>query len=448
MNPEKQYADLFHQSRALLASHSSPVMDSLRDEAFSAFLRGGFPSPRDEAYKYTDLRHRFAADYGLNLKRLEFKADPYESFPCGVPKLNTCLFFVVNDMMRVRSECLSSLPAGVVLTSLREAAARWPGLVSEHYGKLAGASSDSLTAFNTAFVQDGVFFYVPDNVKVDKPLQLINIMSSTADMMANRRLLIVLGENAEARFLVCDHAEGNANYLTTQVAEIYVGRNASFDYYELEETTAANTRIANTYVRQAASSNVLVNGVTLTNGMTRNNVSISLDGEGAEATLNGIATADKDQHIDNNTRIVHRVPRCTSNELFKYVLDDSAVGAFAGTVLVEEGAQKTSSQQTNKNLCLTKEARMYAQPQLEIYADDVKCSHGATVGQLDEAAVFYMRQRGLPVKEAKTLLMFAFVNEVIDNIRLEPLKDRLHLLVEKRFRGELDSCGGCSGKCK
>ena len=166
--------------------------------------------------------------------------------------------------------------------------------------------------------------------------------------------------------------------------------------------------------------------------------------QGAEINLCGMAIADKNQHVDNNTSIDHAVPNCTSNELFKYVLDDQSVGAFAGLVLVRPDAQHTSSQQTNRNLCATRDARMYTQPQLEIYADDVKCSHGATVGQLDENALFYMRARGIAEKEARLLLMFAFVNEVIDTIRLDALKDRLHLLVEKRFRGELNRCQGCA----
>ena len=184
--------------------------------------------------------------------------------------------------------------------------------------------------------------------------------------------------------------------------------------------------------------------MTLHNGTSRNTTEVLLAGEGAEINLCGMAIADKNQHVDNNTVIDHAVPNCTSNELFKYVLDDQSVGAFAGLVLVRPDAQHTSSQQTNRNLCATREARMYTQPQLEIYADDVKCSHGATVGQLDENALFYMRQRGIPAREARLLLMFAFVNEVIDTIRLDALKDRLHLLVEKRFRGELNKCQGCA----
>jgi Fe-S cluster assembly protein SufD len=170
---------------------------------------------------------------------------------------------------------------------------------------------------------------------------------------------------------------------------------------------------------------------------------LTFNGEGAQCNLCGCVIADKQQHIDNNTLIDHKVGHCTSNELYKYVLDGKSTGAFAGKVLVRKDAQKTISQETNRNLCATKESRMYTQPMLEIYADDVKCSHGSTVGQLNETALFYMRQRGISIKEAKLLLEFAFVNEVIDQIQLEPLRDRLHHLVEKRFRGELSKCEGC-----
>lgn len=244
--------------------------------------------------------------------------------------------------------------------------------------------------------------------------------------------------------LVCDHAMDSVNFLSTQIIEVFVGENATFDLYELEETHNSSVRFSSLFMRQEAGSNVLLNGVTLHNGTTRNTTEITLAGRGAEVNVCGMAIADKNEQVDNHTFIDHQVPDCTSNELFKYVLDDNATGAFAGKVLVREGAQRTVSQQTNRNLCATREARMYTQPQLEIYADDVKCSHGATVGQLDENALFYMQQRGISQKEARLLLMFAFVNEVVDCIRMEALKDRLHLLVEKRFRGELNKCQGCA----
>jgi Fe-S cluster assembly protein SufD len=319
--------------------------------------------------------------------------------------------------------------------------------MERYYGKLAKTEEDGVTAFNTTFAQDGVVLYVPKEVVLERPIQLINLLRSDVDLMVNRRILIILEEGAQARMLVCDHAMDKVNFLSTQVVEVYAGVNTVFDLYEMEETSEQTKRISNMYVRQDAGSNVLLNSMTLYNGQTRNNTVVTFEGEGAETNLCGMAIADKQQRVDNYTKIDHAVPRCNSKELYKYVLDDHATGAFYGLVLVRPGAQKTNSLETNKNLCATKDARMYTQPQLEIYADDVKCSHGSTVGQLDENALFYMRSRGISEKEARMLLMFAFVNEVIDTIRLDALKDRLHLLVEKRFRGELNRCGSCH-KCK
>ena len=358
--------------------------------------------------------------------------------------MSTSLYFVVNDAFYNKALPASHLPEGVIFGSLKEMAEKHPELVKKYYGKLADTSKDGVTAFNTAFAQDGVLLYVPKNVALERPIQLVNILRGDVNFLVNRRVLIVLEDGAQARMLVCDHAMDAMNFLATQVIEVFVGENAVFDLYELEETHTSTVRISNMYVKQEANSNVLLNGMTLHNGTSRNTTEVLLAGEGAEINLCGMAIADKNQHVDNNTIIDHAVPNCTSNELFKYVLDDQSVGAFAGLVLVRPDAQHTSSQQTNRNLCATREARMYTQPQLEIYADDVKCSHGATVGQLDENALFYMRQRGIPAREARLLLMFAFVNEVIDTIRLDALKDRLHLLVEKRFRGELNKCQGCA----
>jgi Fe-S cluster assembly protein SufD len=201
--------------------------------------------------------------------------------------------------------------------------------------------------------------------------------------------------------------------------------------------------VSNVYIDQQRDSRVNHNVITLHNGITRNKLDLTLSGEGAECGCYGCVIADKQQHVDNNTLITHRATHCTSEELYKYVLGDKATGAFAGRVLVEHGAQKTSSQMTNQNLCTAREARMYTQPMLEIYADDVKCAHGSTVGQLNDAALFYMRQRGVSEHEARVLLQQAFVNEVIDKMQLVPLRDRLHYLVEKRFRGELNKCDGC-----
>ena len=444
MKAEQQYIDLFSQCEALICRHSSEVMNTPRAKAFADFERLGFPTTKQEKYKYTDMAKLFAPDYGLNLNRLDIPVNPYEVFKCDVPNMSTSLYFVVNDAFYNKALPKAQLPEGVLLGSLKDLSQQHPELVQKYYGKLADTSKDGITAFNTAFAQDGFMLYVPKGVVIEKPIQLVNILRADVNFMVNRRLLVVLEEGAQARLLVCDHAMDDVNFLSTQVVEVFASENSVFDLYELEETHTSTVRISNLYVNQEANSNVLLNGMTLHNGTTRNTTEVTLNGRGAEINLCGMAIADKNEQVDNHTLIDHKVSDCTSNELFKYVLDEQSVGAFAGKVLVREGAQHTSSQQTNRNLCATREARMYTQPQLEIYADDVKCSHGATVGQLDEKALFYMRQRGISLKEARLLLMFAFVNEVIDTIRLDALKDRLHLLVEKRFRGELNKCQGCA----
>ncbi len=438
MQSEQQYIELYNEAREMIFSHAPEAMNAVRDQAFEDFKAQGFPSKKVERYKYTDIQKLFEPNFGVNVNRLQIPVDPYETFRCDVPNLSTSLYFVVNDMFFHDEKPKGHLPEGVVIGSMRD----YPELVSKYYTKLAKTSEDAVTALNTMLAQDGLLVYVPKNVKVDRAIQVINILKATPqnaqrvvpDLMVNRRVLIVVEEGAEIKMLFCDHAADDRNFLTTQVIEAFVGENASLDLYCLEETHYKNVRVSNVYIDQQRDSRVTHNVITLHNGVTRNKLDLTFSGEGAECQCYGCVIADKKQHVDNNTLIAHKVPHCTSNELYKYVLDNQAVGAFAGRVLVEHGAQQTASQMTNQNLTATKEARMYTQPMLEIYADDVKCAHGSTVGQLNDAALFYMRQRGISLEEARLLLQNAFVNEVIDHMQLEPLRDRLHYLVEKRFR--------------
>ena len=439
-----QYLTLYRECRELIARHSCDVMNALRDEAYSHLEQSGFPTKRVEDYKYTDVEALFAPDYGLNISRLDIPVNPYDVFKCDVPNMSTSLYFMVNDTFYNRALPKATLPDGVILGSLKELSAQYPELVTRHYGQLARTEEDAVTALNTLLAQDGLFVYVPKGIVVEKPIQLVNILRADVNFMANRRVLIIVEDNAQARILACDHTTDEVDFLATQVIEVFVGRGASFELYELEESTPRTTRLSNLYVQQGADSRVHINDITLVGGTTRNTTRVTLAGRGAHIDLCGMAIADKQQHVDNHTFLDHAVSDCTSHELYKYVLDDEATGAFAGKVLVREGAQHTDSQQTNRNLCLTRQARMYTQPQLEIYADDVKCSHGATVGQLNEDALFYMQQRGISFGEARQLLMRAFVGEVIDGVGLEALRDRLHHLVEKRFRGELGKCGDCT----
>ncbi len=443
MGSERQYIELYEKARQMICSHSSDVMNDVRDEAFECFKQLGFPTRKVERYKYTDMSKLFEPDYGLNLNRLDIPVNPYDAFRCDVPNLSTSLYFVLNDSFYQKALPKNHLPEGVIVGSLCEESVKNPQFIANYYAKIAEKNQDAITALNTMLAQDGLLVYIPKNVKLDKTIQVINILRSDVDLMVNRRVLVVLEQGAEAKLLFCDHTADNRQFLTTQVIEAYVGENASLDLYCLEETHYKNVRVSNLYIQQEANSRLRHHVITLHNGITRNQVNLAFKGEGAECDLCGCVIADKEQHVDNNTLIDHQVGHCSSHELYKYVLDEKSVGAFAGKVLVRHDAQKTTSEEVNQNLCTTKEARMFTQPMLEIYADDVKCSHGSTVGQLNDAAMFYMRQRGISEKEARLLLEFAFVNEVIDRIQMEPLRDRLRYLVEKRFRGELNKCEGC-----
>ena len=455
MTSEQQYIDLFKSQQAVINNHSAGVINAQRSKAFEDFCRIGFPSMKVERYKYTDIQKLFAPDYGLNLNRIHIPVNPFEVFRCDVPNITNRPYFVVNDTLydegtikNDKSQLDETKDIDIensdfTVCSLSEIAANKPEFIEKYYAKIAHTEHDGITALNTMLAQEGLFIYIPRGKQIEDTIQVINILRSDVDMMINRRVIIVVEEGAAAKLLFCDHAADDRNFLTTQVIEVFVGERASLELYCMEETHYKNVRISNLYIEQQKDSHLSHHSLTLHNGTTRNRTDLTFRGEGAECVLNGCVIADREQHIDNNILIDHKVPNCTSNELYKYVLDEKAVGAFAGRVLVEKGADKTSSQETNQNLLTTDTARMFTQPELEIYADDVKCAHGSTVGQLDDAALFYMRQRGISLKEAKLLLQTAFVGEIIDKIMLPSLRDRLRFLVDKRFRGELNKCAGC-----
>ena len=401
MTSEQQYIELYREASDLIKGKSCDVMNAVRDEAFEQFVAKGFPTRKVERYKYTDVDAAFAPNYGISLSPLTVKPSTY--------------IYNIKDA-----------PIDVV----------------PYYHKIADAQ-DAITALNTALVHDALLVYVPKNQRVEDPIVVDNWLRGNAATMMNRRILIVMEQGTDATIIINDHAADKQRFLTTQVIEVYCHDNAHLDLYEIEETTPLCSRFCNVYIHEGRDCSVKHNSITLFNGQTRNLCDVYLRGENSEVTLNGCAIGSGSQRIDNNTLIRHEVPNCTSNELYKYVVDDKSVGAFAGKILVEKDAQKTSSQETNANLCASSDARMYTQPMLEIYADDVKCAHGSTVGVMDESALFYMRQRGIPEAEARTLLKNAFMGQVIDQIKFEPLRQKLYVKVEKRFRGELDKCEDC-----
>lgn len=441
---EQLYLSLYKENEETINATCGSSMNKHREAAREKFEQFGIPTKALEDFLYTDMQPFFRHDYHIDFKRSPEKTDLYQVFKCDVPNLNSHLVFTVNGWFYEKNILAQGLPDGVIIDSLAEASKNHPELFEKYYNKQASESEDGTVQLNTLLAQDGLFIYVPENVVMEQPVQIINILNSQDELMSNQRGLFIIEENAQAKVLVCDHTETHNHYVSNHVREIYAAESAVFDYYLIENQHNRVKQVISTFIDQQAKSNVLGNIITLHNGVTRNNSYVKLSGEHAEAHLYGMALTDKDQHIDNFSFIDHAVKNCTSTELFKNVLDDNSVGAFRGRILVREGATKTMAYQTNRNILMTNDAKMYTKPQLEIYNDDVKCSHGATTGQIDEDALFYLRARGINEQESRILLMFAFCDDVLENIRLDSLRERIKELVEKRFRGELSKCAGCA----
>lgn len=453
MSVEQSYIDIYNQMADKVKAQSSAPLNALRDDAIKAFAERGFPTKKWEDFQHSDMRECYATNYGINLTQFDINFNPYDAFKCDVQAIKSHLFFVVNDVFfstdKRATDTIAALEKqGVIAGSLRDVAKKHPELVAKYYGKAAKWDVDTTVAFNTAFAQDGYFIYVPKNVEVDQPIQVINVMNADLDMMATSRNMVVVEEGAKLQLLVCGHGSKKFHYLCNRVTEAFIQDYATLEMYKLEDTQDDMVNIGSLFIRQQADSNVLVNEITLKNGFTRNNIDVALEGEHAELSLCGMAIGDGDKHIDNHTFVNHKVGKCKTNELYKYILNEQSTGSFDGKILVGKGSQKTEAYQNNRNIVVTPTAKMYTKPHLEIYADDVKCSHGAAVGQLDKDALFYMQSRGIPEAEARMLLMVAFGTDVLENIKIEALRTRMHLLVERRFRGENYTCGACTDICK
>ncbi len=401
MSVLQSYLNLYSSYKDRLVACSPQIMNAVRNNAIELFESKGFPSRKVEEYKYIDVAKAFDGHYDFLLPKSAIRSN--------------------DNLVSVNNETL----------------------MYDYYSRCADIN-DSITALNTSMANECLCIHVGKNESVSKPIEISDVLKSAEPTMEHKRILIVLDEGASATVMFHYVAQDRVKFLTTQVVEVFVGDNAHLDMYEIEETHTLCTRFNNVYFNVGRYATVKHNNITIFNGLTRNTIRVRLNGEYGEVVLNGCAMTDKRQIVDNNTLISHEHPNCTSHELYKYVVDEQSVGAFAGKVYVAEGAQKTVSDEVNQNICASDEARMYTQPMLEIYADDVKCSHGSTVGKLDDAALFYLRQRGIPLPDARMLLIQAFISQVVNMIPLDALRDRLEDLVEKRLRGELDKCTGCA----
>ena len=441
----KQYTDLYDDNREALCRHCEPAINAGREAAAEVLRRCTLPRKDSENYEVTSLAELLAPDYGVNINRVDLGVNPAASFKCGVPRLSTALFLTVNDRFALTPTSMNGLPDGLTFGSLNAEAKKHPEMVGEYLGKLADLNNP-IVALDTLLMQDGILIHVAKGVKVKKPLQIVNILQSATPLMTVRRMLIVMEEDSELTLLSCDHSQSHdVALMNLQTVEIFAGSHSHLEIYDLEESSESTTRLSSLYLRQEADSEVLIDGITLYNGRTRNEYHTSFNGAHASLRLYGMAIADADRQVDTYSNVEHAVGRCDTDELFKYILEDRALGAFTGLVKVDEGAVGTEAYQANRNIVGSDEARMFSKPQLEIYNDDVKCSHGTAIGRLDEMQLFYMRTRGLSEAEAKLLLKQAFLSDVIAKVRLEQLRDRLVHLVENRISGGCASCATCPG---
>lgn len=455
-NPLDQYRDIVRDCPELDRNTAPAIRDARRNAAQLLCSADCAPLPAagTEGYEYTALDSLFEPDLGLNINRKDFAADidPAVVFRCGVPNISSLSGVTVNDSFRAGDGLARLLPAGVTVTAFSQADDNAARAINRYYATVARPGNDTpALTLNTALAQDGILIKVDDGVVLDKPIQLVNILQGIAapdgtplPLLAIRRILVVIGRHAAAKVLICDHDRAtDTTSLTSRVTEVILDDGAALDWYELEESSGHTGRHTETIVRQAADSRLQLFSGTLKCGITRNNFTVHLDGKGAELRIDGMAIADGTRIADNSATVLHHAPHCTSNQTFKYLVSDNARGAFEGLIRVDHGAVGTQAYQNDRNLLGTPGARMHSRPQLEIYCDDVKCSHGAATGQLDERALFYMRARGIDLDVARPMLMNAFMADVIDSVTLSPLRDRLHHLVERRLLGDDPRCEGC-----
>jgi len=394
----------------------------LRVDAFNNFESQGFPSVKNEEYRYTHLGR-------ILQKNIDFSKTA--SYNKEFEKTQKPLFhdadaihIYVNNGV-VDQELLEEVQVeGLEITTLKEAITNSTEEVVAHLGRYAKASNDPFTALNTAFSLEGVFIKVLKNVLIEKPI-LIHYTSSAnpASSSVQSRNLIIVGQSAKVNIVESYSSESEVQMFRNHVSEVVVGANAFVNYYKLQNQNKATYLIDNTYISQQRDSKVQSFTVSLEGKIIRNNLNFSLEDENIEAHMFGLYVAHEDSHIDNHTSVDHKVANCYSNEIYKGILDDNSKGIFNGKIFVRPDAQKTNAFQSNKNILLSDTATINTKPQLEIWADDVSCSHGCTTGQLDEESLFYLRSRGIGESKAKAMLLHAFVNDVVDKIEIDFLHD-------------------------
>ena len=434
MNSQQlNYQETFARIHDRLPGAGMPWIARMRDKAMSEFQQHPFPDTRIEAWKYTDLR---------SLKRRSF-SPPVANESISETDLEQWLFnhepmhrLVFVDGRFAPDLCpFQTWLDGVTLTSLAMVMEHSPGALETVLGHTLATDRPGFDAMNTAFLQDGAYIKLERNAVLEQPLHLLFISSGQADCMTTVRNVIQAGPGSAATVIESWVALNDATSLTNTITEIVLDENAALEHYKLEQEGTTATHIGGLYVQQDRNSHLTAHSIALGGRLARNELQVDLNGCGAKCTLNGLTLTHHQQHVDNNTRIEHHQPQTTSNEWYRGILDDRSRTVFSGRIVVQPGAQQTQAQQSNHSLLLSAEAEADARPQFEIYADDVQCTHGCTVGELDAEALFYLRSRALDEDAARNLLVYAFAADVLERMRLDPVRHYLEQRLAERLTG-------------
>ncbi|WP_276502824.1 Fe-S cluster assembly protein SufD [Terrimonas pollutisoli] len=426
------------QYQQLQAKNGDSVLTSIEQKAFDTFTKLGVPTAKHEEWKYTRISSLFNKDYALVQAPVTFSKEEMAGIRLpGHEEANELVF--VNGLYSPSLSIVRS--SGLVVLPLKEAAEAndYKDIVVQNLGKSNKYLKDGIHALNTAFLQEGVFLFVKKSVVIEHPVYIYNISDArSVNTLAQPRSLVYIGENAQVKFVESYSTIGQSESFTNQVMELVVEKNALVEYYKIQNDGVNSSQVSTTHFRQVGKSVVNAVTISLNGGIVRNNMNVSLEAEYNEAHLYGLYFLKGKTHVDNHTVVDNIQPHCLSNELYKGIIDDSATAVFNGKIFVEPLAQKTNAFQSNKNILLSDSASVNTKPQLEIFADDVKCSHGCTIGQLDEEGLFYLRSRGISEKAAKSLLVHAFAIDILEHIKLEPIRDYVDQLISDRLEFDFD----------
>jgi Fe-S cluster assembly protein SufD len=407
----------------------------IRSEAIKAFEEQGFPTKKQEAWKYTSLNSVLKQDYSIFPKK-EDAIDYRDVKKYFIHDIDTYNIVFIDGIYSSHLSQTTHDKFDVCLMSSALNHEKYKPVIENYFNKIA--PKDGLNSLNTAFSHEGAYIHIPKNKLVDKPIQIVNFATGNeASLLLQPRNLVVVGENSHVQIIERHQSLNDNPVFTNAVTEIFAEKRAIVDYYKIQNDRQSASLIDNTYIDQKGESLCSVHTFSFGGKLTRNNLNFYQNGERINSVLNGVTIIEDKQHVDHNTLVHHIEPNCESHQDYKGIFDDKAVGVFNGKVVVNKEAQKTNAYQSNNNILVSDKATINSKPQLEIFADDVRCTHGCTIGQLDEDALFYMKSRGIPHKEARALLMYAFANNVLESVKIPEVKKRINKIIANKLNVSL-----------